>query len=575
VETQGHGVEVAIQDFLVLIGLSIGIVALCQRIRLPALVGFILTGIVIGPHGLNLIRNGTEIEILAEIGIILLLFSLGIEFSLEKLKELRDYVLKAGGMQVLVTLTLCTMGAYLLGYTPVKSVFIGMVISLSSTAVGLKMLQQRREVESTHGRFTVGVLLWQDVLVPVFVMSVPVLMALDELRLVQIGLRLLYILLAMGAVLMIAKVAVPTILRWIVSAQTSELPILGSLFLVLLMSYVTQQLGLSPALGAFIAGIIISETPYSHQITANITPFRDSFLSLFFISVGLLINVPYVVAHWSEAIGWTALIIALKFFVVLGVALALRRPLRVGLIGGALLANVGEFSFVLLGLALQRGLIKEPLYQGLLISSAISIMLTPVLVAVMYALATRLASKRALISKVSHSVVEGLHDQVVVVGYGLNGRSLAHILKERSIPFVVVELNGALVQEAVHAKHPVIYGDAAHPEVLHAAHIEYARAVVFAMSDPVSTRYALQTARRLNPEVYILARTRYTSEIDVLYESGASDVIPEEFEAFIEIADRLLSRLGVSQAEREHVQTSCREQHYGLLKKGEMEEIGS
>lgn len=563
----------AIQDFLVLIGLSIGIVALCQRIRLPALVGFILTGIVIGPHGLNLISNGTEIEILAEIGIILLLFSLGIEFSLEKLKELRDYVLKAGGLQVLVTFSICALGAYLLGYPPIKSVFIGMVISLSSTAVGLKTLQQRREVESTHGRFTIGVLLWQDVLVPVFVMLVPVLMALDDLQPAQIGLRLVYIVLAMGAVLIVAKVAVPTLLRWIVSAQTSELPILGSLFLVLLMGYLTQQLGLSPALGAFIAGIIISETPYSHQITTNITPFRDSFLSLFFISVGLLINVPYVMAHWGEAVGWTVLIIAVKFVVVLGVARVFRRPLRVGLIGGALLANVGEFSFVLLGLALQKGLIQEPLYQGMLISSAISIMLTPVLVAAMYALATRLSPKRAIISKVSHSIVEGLHDHVIIVGYGINGRNLASILREREIPYVVVELNGALVKEAVHTKHPAIYGDAAHPEVLRAAHIEHALAVVFAMSDPVSTRYALQTARHLNPEVYILARTRYISEIDTLYQSGASDVIPEEFEAFIEIADRLLGRLGISQLEREHVQLACREQHYGLLKKGETEEM--
>lgn len=563
----------AIQDFLVLIGLCIGIVALCQRIRLPALVGFILTGIIIGPHGLNLIRNGTEIEILAEIGIILLLFSLGIEFSLEKLKELRDYVLKAGGLQVLVTFFICASGANLLGYPPTKSVLIGMVISLSSTAVGLKMLQQRREAESTHGRFTVGVLLWQDVLVPVFVMLVPVLVALDKLQPLQIGLRLIYIVLAMGAVLIIAKVAVPMLLRWIVSAQTSELPILGSLFLVLLMGYLTQQLGLSPALGAFIAGIIISETPYSHQITTNITPFRDSFLSLFFISVGLLINVPYVMAHWVEAAGWTILIIAVKFLVVLGVAHVLRRPFRVGLIGGALLANVGEFSFVLLGLALQRGLIQEPLYQGLLISSAISIMLTPILVTAMYALATRLSPKHAIISKVAHSIVEGLHDHVIVVGFGLNGRNLASILKERNIPYVVVELNGALVREAIHAKHPAIYGDAAHPEVLLAAHIEHALAVVFAMSDPVSTRYALQTARRLNPEVYILARTRYISEIDTLYQSGASDVIPEEFEAFIEIADRLFGRLGISQAEREQMQRSCREQHYGLLKKWEMEEV--
>ncbi|MCW5935454.1 MAG: cation:proton antiporter [Fimbriimonadia bacterium] len=569
-----HGGAEVFENFLVLIGISIAIVALFQRIRLPSLVGFIITGVVIGPHGLKLIQNDEAISSYAELGVVLLLFSLGIEFSIDKLKELRDYVLRAGGLQVFLTLLICALGAIALKYPIDQAIFIGMVVSLSSTAVGLKLLQQRHEVESSHGRFTVGVLLLQDILVPIFVLLVPILSRLDEANPLQIALNLGLVVVSMLGVFLLARFAVPVLLKWIASAQTAEIPILGSLFLVMLMAYITQRLGLSPALGAFIAGIMISETPYSHQITANISPFRDSFLSLFFISVGLLIDLPFVTANWAEALGWTTLLIGLKWAVVLGVAKFMKRPRRVGIIAGAQLANIGEFSFVLLGVGLIDELIPKTLYQGLLFSSALTIMLNPVLVSLAYAFALRTTSRHGLVQHLPPSRVKGLSDHVVIVGYGMNGRSLANTLRDFKIPYIVIELNGALVRESEKKREPVIYGDAAHAEVLEAAHIHSARVVVFAMSDPVSTRYAVQSARRLNPQVAILARTRYLSELDLLAHAGVTEVISEEFEAFLEINERVLQRYGVEEETREEVSEGCRLRNYGSLRQGIGETLG-
>ncbi len=290
-ESHAHSLSASI---LLVIGVSIVIVALFTRLRLPAIAGFILTGALIGPYGLGWAGEVDAIKLLAELGVVLLLFSLGVEFSIDRLYQLRHYVLRAGLAQVGLTVLICAVGSGLLGYTLAQSLALGMIISLSSTAVGVKILKQREELDSTHGRFAIGVLLFQDIMAPVFMAVLPFLTQAQERGLPLVGTKLLLTVLGVGAVYLLARVVVPVVLRWIVASDTREIPVLGSLFVALLMSYITQSLGLSPALGAFIAGIIISETPYSHQITANITPFRDSFLALFFISVGMLVDLPYL-----------------------------------------------------------------------------------------------------------------------------------------------------------------------------------------------------------------------------------------------------------------------------------------
>jgi CPA2 family monovalent cation:H+ antiporter-2 len=549
------------------IGVSIVIVALFTRLRLPAVAGFILTGALIGPYGLGWAGEVEAIKLLAELGVVLLLFSLGVEFSIDRLYQLRHYVLRAGIAQVGLTVLVCAVGAGLLGYSLAQSLALGMIISLSSTAVGVKILKQREELDSTHGRFAIGVLLFQDIMAPVFMAILPFLTQLQERGLPLVGTKLLLTVLGIGAVYVLARVVVPVVLRWIVASDTREIPVLGSLFVALLMSYITQSLGLSPALGAFIAGIIISETPYSHQITANITPFRDSFLALFFISVGMLVDLPYLQANLGAVVVWTISLMALKCLIVLGIALAIRRPLRVGLLAGVTLANIGEFSFVLMEQSRATNLLPQELLNGLVAGTSLSILLTPLLLAGAYQALARATQRANWLSRMraAHESHPELRDHIIIVGYGLNGRNLANLLRELEQPFVVVEMNGALVREAQKQGIPVIYGDAAYPEIMHAAGVERARAVVIAVSDPISTRYTVRTVRELNPTVYIVARTRYMAEIEPLYAAGATDVIPEEFETFIEIAGRLMRLLGVDNEQRLQLMNQCRARHYQML----------
>ena len=550
-----------------MIGASIVIVAMFTRLRLPSIVGFILTGALIGPYGLGWAGEVEAIKLLAELGVVLLLFSLGVEFSIDKLYQLRHYVLRAGIAQVGLTVLVCVVGAGLLGYSLAQSLALGMIISLSSTAVGVKILKQREELDSTHGRFAVGVLLFQDVMAPVFMAVLPFLTQAQEQGLKVVGLRLLLTVVGVGVVYLLARLVVPVVLRWMVVSDTREIPVLGSLFVALLMSYITQSLGLSPALGAFIAGVIISETPYSHQITANITPFRDSFLALFFISVGMLVDLPYLQANLGAVVVWTISLMALKCLIVLGIALAIRRPVRIGLLAGLVLANIGEFSFVLMEQSRATNLLPPELLNGLVAGTSLSILLTPLLLAGAYQALARATRRAHWLSRIraAHESHPELRDHVIIVGYGLNGRNLANLLRELGQPFVVVEMNGALVREAQKQGIPVIYGDAAHPEIMHAAGVEHARAVVIAVSDPISTRYTVRTVRELNPTVYIVARTRYVAEIEPLYAAGATDVIPEEFETFIEIAGRLMRLLGVDNEQRLRLMNQCRARHYQML----------
>ncbi|GIV05402.1 MAG: sodium/hydrogen exchanger family/TrkA domain protein [Fimbriimonadales bacterium] len=555
------------ESILLVIGVSIVIVALFARLRLPSVVGFILTGALIGPYGLGWAGEAEAIKLLAELGVALLLFSLGVEFSIDKLIQLRHYVLRAGVAQVGLTTLISALGAGLLGFNFAQAIALGMIISLSSTAVGIKLLKQREELDSTHGRFAVGVLLFQDIMAPVFMAVLPFLTQFQERGVAAVATKLALTVIGGVGIYVAARAIVPTLLRWITSTESREIPVLGSLFIALLMSYITQSLGLSPALGAFVAGVIISETPYSHQITANITPFRDSFLAVFFISVGMLVDLPYLKQTWAQTLLWTVGLMAFKCLLVLGVALVIRRPLRMGLLAGLVLANIGEFSFVLMEQSRANQLLPPELLNGLIAGTSLSILLTPILLAAAYQLLAR-ATKRAhwlAQMRAKHDAHPQLRDHIIIVGFGLNGRNLASMLRELDEPFVVVEMNGALVREAQKQGIPVVYGDAAHPEIMQAAGIERARAVVIAVSDPISARYTVRTIRELNPDVYVIVRTRYMSEIEPLYAAGATDVVPEEFETFIEIASRVMRLLGVDNEQRLRLMNQCRARHYQML----------
>ncbi|HYO64018.1 MAG TPA: cation:proton antiporter [Pyrinomonadaceae bacterium] len=539
-------------DLLVLLLASVPIAFLFNRLRLPTIVGFMITGVVIGPYGLGLIRDVHAIEVLAEIGVVLLLFTIGLEFSLRRIIEMKRLVLLGGGAQVALTTLLVTAVAYLWGRPVNQAVFFGFLFALSSTAIVLKSYIDRAEVDAPHGRAGVGILLFQDLSIVLMMLLVPVLGGREGTSATRVVITLGAALAAVAAVILAARKAVPFLLHHIVRLRSPDLFIIFVVLMSLGTAWVTSQFGLSLALGAFIAGMVLSESEYSHQIVADILPFRDVFNSVFFVSIGMLLSVGALAADLPVVLAWVGALVVGKALLVLAVVRLLGYSVRVATLAGLGLAQVGEFSFILSKAGLPHGLLSESDYQRFLAASILSMIATPFLIKaaprVGY-LAQSFLSPRSLLEP----TVTGfrpeepdLSGHVVIIGYGLNGRNLARVLRKVGVPYLVLELNAQVVQEASAWGERIVYGDATRKEVLHHVGLERARLLVVAVSDPVATRHAIWLARRMNPDIHAIVRTRYMSELQDLLRLGANDVIPEEFETSIEIFSRVLREYGIA-----------------------------
>lgn len=561
-----------LQDLLVVLLASVPIAFLFNLFRLPTIVGFMITGVVIGPYGLGLIKDPHAIELLAEIGIVLLLFTIGLEFSLRRIVEMKRMVLLGGGFQVILTALLTSTIAYLVGRPINQSIFFGFLFALSSTAIVLKSYIDRAEVDSPHGRAGVGILLFQDLSIVPMMLMIPVLGGDKGSSASQVILTFVIALAAIAAIILATRIIVPYLLHHIVRLRSSEVFIISVVLLSLGTSWLTSQFGLSLALGAFIAGMVLSESEYSHQIVADILPFRDVFNSLFFISIGMLLSLSALASDALIIVGWVVTLIAGKTLVVLAVVRILGYSLRVSMMTALGLAQIGEFSFILAKAGLPVGLLSEVDYQRFLGASIISMIATPFFIKaaprIGYAIQSLFASSSRLEPTVAgHDPNEAkLEGHVVIVGYGLNGRNLAKVLRRTGVPYLVLELNAEAVREAKERDEPVVYGDATRREVLHHVGIERARIVVLAISDPAATRLTLYVARQINPEIHIIVRTRYMSEIHDLQELGADEVIPEEFETSIEIFSRVLKEFGIARHVIQHQIGSIRKEGYQMLR---------
>ncbi len=535
-----------LRDLIVLFGMAMLIAFVMRKARQPTIVGYLLTGVIAGPHGLKLIPDTGGVEVLAEVGVALLLFTIGIEFSLQKLAKMRDLILGAGGMQVGATIALTALALMGVGFAGREAVFWSFLVAASSTAIVIKLLHERGELDTVHGRIILGVLLFQDLCVVPMMALVPALAAPGATQAVAILLALAKSLAVVGLILLGARYLFPPLLRAIVLLRSRELFVIAAIFFALGTAWGASHLGLSLALGAFLSGIVISESEYGHQILADILPFRDSLNSLFFISVGMLIHLAFVRAHWP----WLALVTVLM---VVGKALAasipvvvLGYPLRLAAIAGLTLAQVGEFSFVLLREGARLQLIPEGRYQLFLAAAVITMALTPMLMALGAPVSNWLAKRgKPRKDQPSTEEKETLRDHVIICGYGLNGQRLARLLRENSIPYVVVEMGHRTVREARQAGERIFFGDVSNAEILHIAGAEHARAIVLAISDSAILPRAISHARLLNPRVHVIARTKRMHDVGELRSAGATDVIAEELEAWMEIVVRVLRLYGM------------------------------
>ncbi|HMF52173.1 MAG TPA: cation:proton antiporter, partial [Candidatus Saccharimonadales bacterium] len=557
-----------LQELLIVLAVTISIVYLFQKIRVPAIVGFLLAGVIIGPGGFGLIQNVHQVEMLADIGVALLLFTIGVEFSLENILSMQRRIIWAGMLQVFLTILAVWIIAVAFGIAPNVGVFYGFLVTMSSTAIVLRIYNDRGEVNAIHGRLASGTLLFQDLCIVPMMLLVPVLSNTGQGTVLDIVWAVVKSLLALFIIVWTARKLVPRLLHEVALVRNREVFILFVVLVCLGTAWLASMTGLSLALGALIAGLVISESELSHQVIADVLPLRDCFSGIFFISIGMLLD-PAILSHdWVTTTGELLLMVGIKTLVVTVIFWWLYSSLRVGILLGLSLAQIGEFSFILAKAGISQKLLSAAEEQTFLAASILSMIATPFLIQAAPAIAQRLTGGTP------HLPEDGAHDRgpasadghVIIVGYGLNGQNLARVLRESGIPYRVLELSPELVRAGKIAGEAIDFGDGTRPDILLQAGIQRARVLVIAISDPIATAHTVSQARRLRADVKIIVRTRYVAEIERLYSLGANEVIPEEFETSVEIFARVLHEYHVPRNVIALQVDLIRKEHYGTLR---------
>ncbi|MEB3300808.1 MAG: cation:proton antiporter [Cyanobacteriota bacterium] len=543
-------------DLVTIFALSVAAAVVCHRLRLPSAIGLLLAGVIAGPHALRLVRNAHEIELLAEIGVVLLLFVIGLEISIADLERLKRFFAIGGSAQFFGTAAVVTLLLPLSGLLPQQSLYLGFVVALSSTAIVLRVLQERGELETPHGRSILSILIYQDIGVVPVMLTAPLLAGMAGMGpgaggsgLADLGVLLLKVLLVAAFGYSAYRWIVPWVLECITRTRSSEAFLLGVFMLCVGIAVLTQSLGLSLALGAFLAGFILSESDYSHQAVAVMLPFRDVLMSLFFISIGMLLDLKVLAGNLGPMLLLTAAVLLIKPLIAAAASLAVGLPLRQAVLSGMALAQVGEFSLVATKAGVSSGLLSQEVFQSVLVVAVLSMLATPLLIQIAPKVAVQLAAtplgrwsdRRHQQVTIGEAPQEA--PSVLIVGFGVTGRNLAASCRRCDVPYAVVELNAALVRKARSEGVPIQYGDASQPAILELVRAHQARAIVVVIDDPGAARRVVELSRRIAPDAFILVRTRYLREVEPLSRLGADEVIADELEVSIEVFSRVLARM--------------------------------
>lgn len=531
-------------DLIILLAVSVPVSIIFYYLKLPPVIGFLISGVIIGPYGGKLIHEIRTVELLSNIGTVLFLFSVGLEFSIASVMKSKKSWLLGGGLQVFLTTGLVFIPLFFLNCPLPSALLIGFLVTLSSTAIILKLYSEHGMTDSPQGNLVTGILFFQDLAVIPMLLSIQLFARNSESSFLHILKTILTALLSTAVIFLLSYYLAPKILKQAVKLNNREVFTLTIFLLCLGTAWITSSFGLSLALGAFVAGLVISESDYSHQIITEILPFKNIFNSIFFVSIGMLLNLDLFFKNFLSILKLSSIFLLLKGSVLCFVILLLGFPLRIALIVGIGLSQIGEFSFILLSEGLKLELLSLKTYQTLFSTTFLTILLTPFFVKYASGISNFITSKISFSGKTPEGKDEIKKDRlkrhVIIVGYGLNGENLARVLKETGIPYLILEINSEKVDFAKKEKHSVLYGDATQYEVLKSANIAEAHTIVLAISDPVATRISVKAAKELNPSIVIIVRTRYISEVEELYKLGANEVIPEEFETSIEIFSRVL-----------------------------------
>ena len=553
-----------LKDIIIIFGLSVLVVFACHKIKLPTIVGYLITGVIAGPHGLGLIQAQHEVEYMAEMGVVLLLFTIGMEFSFRDLLTMKRTLLIGGSTQVFLTVLAAGLAALYFGRPSNTALFWGYVMALSSTAIVLKLLQEQAALDSPGGRLILAILIFQDIVVVLMILTLPLLAQASA----QAGSGWLLAAKGAGAVLVLAATAkwiAPRALSLVVSTRNRELFLIFVVLLCLAVAWLTNAAGLSLALGAFVAGLIISESPYSHQAIGSVLPMKDIFTSLFFVSIGMLLDLSYLIAHPLSVLALGGAVVAGKIIFAGLAGLVLRYPFRVALQAGLSLCQIGEFSFILSRLGLDYNLMAMDNYQLFLSTSVVTMAVAPAFIHLGLKTASGVRTIGKAVSKKSESD-HALQDHIIIIGFGINGRNVARAAKASGIPYVILEMNHETVRREKNNGEAIHYGDAINQGVLEHIGLLRAKVLVITIADPVAARRITSVVKAIHPGLYVIARTRYLSELESLYELGADEVIPEEYETAVEIFARVLRRYFVPQPDIDRLVAELRSEGYEMLR---------
>lgn len=562
---------------LYLLAAVLGVVA-CRQFKLPPMLGYLVVGVLIGPNALALAQNSSGVRYLAEFGVVFLMFVIGLEFSLPKLRSMRRHVFGLGLSQVVLTVVITSAASLLLTLVLPTwwdvswqiALALGGVMAMSSTAIVIKMLAERLELESEHGKRVVGILLFQDLAVVPLLVLIPALGAAPEDLLLALGLALLKAVVLLGVLLTGGQKVMRWWLTLVARQKSDELFMLNLLLITLGLAWLTEHAGLSLALGAFVAGMLISETEYKHQVETDIRPFHDVLLGLFFITIGMMLDWRLIIERWPLVVLLLTLSLAFKLALITGLTRGFGAPMGTSLRVGLYLTQAGEFGLVLLTLAGQNNLVPPALFNPILASMVLSMLATPFVILYTNTIVSRLVGSDWLMQSVQMTTIArkamNTDHHVIICGYGRCGQNLARLLEAEGIPYMALDLDPDRVRQAAAAGHSVVFGDAARLQALMAAGLHRASALVITYLDTASALKVLHHTQVQAVNVPVVVRTVDDLDLDKLRQAGATEVVPEAIEASLMLASHALALVGVPMRRVIRVVQDQRDARYKLLK---------
>ena len=560
---------ILLKDIILILFLAILIILITNKFKIPPIIGFLLTGIIIGPSALQLVDSISEIEILAEIGIIILMFTIGLEFSLEKIKNMKKYFFFFGSLQVSISWLIFFLLLQWYGLLFHQSLFGGFVLALSSTAIVFKLLKDKDELNSPSGIKIAGILLFQDAALIPFMIMLPFIIQFNDAPPVQLIIKTATSIGGIILIFIVSKILLPKIFNVILKERIPELLMVTVFVFLFGISFFTYKLGSSLAMGAFIAGVAISDSDYVHQINTEIIPSHHIFNSIFFISIGMFINITFLFAHLTEVIAITFLIIVVKSVIIILIFLISKYPLNQGFIAAFGLAHIGEFSFILLNLSQEYALFDQNIHQLLLSSIFLSMLSIPFVLTG----GKKISQYKSFKKKIETSAQkDSLINHTIIAGFGINGQNIARILKLLNIPYSILEINPSTIEKYKSLGEPIYFGDIDRKDNLKIIGISKASLLVIAISDMEACKRAIKLSKSLNPKLKIIVRSNYLAQVETMYKLGADLVLSQDMETSLMFINHILKFYNMPDHVA-RVQTNIlRKEHYSFFYKKESQE---